>query len=206
MGGSPAVIAKARESFNKGEYRWVAQVMKHVVFAEPDNREARELEADALEQLGYQAESGPWRNAFLMGAFELRNGVPKVEGAETASPDTIRAMTPEMVLAYMAMRLDAQQAAGKRIAINWEFPDLKQTYAVEVEDSVLIYTDGTHLPEADATLVMPKTSLSDIQLGTTTLDAEVSAGRVKITGSKAKVGELMSMLVKFDPLFNIVTP
>src|SRR5262249_19679196 len=80
MGGAGEVIKKARESFGKGEYRWVAQVMNQVVYAEPNNKEARELEADALEQLGYQAESGPWRNAFLMGAFELRNGVPKITG------------------------------------------------------------------------------------------------------------------------------
>lgn len=206
MGGSAAVIQKARDSFAKGEYRWVAQVMNQVVFAEPDNREARELEADALEQLGYQTEAATWRNAFLMGAYELRNGVPKIAGAETASPDTIRAMTPEMVLQYMGMRLDAQKAEGKRVTINWTFPDLKQNYAVEIENSVLIYTEGKHLDDADASVVMPKTSLSDIQLGTTTLDDELAAGRVKVTGSKEKVGEMLGLLVKFDPLFNIVTP
>ena len=206
MGGAPAVIAKARDSFAKGDYRWVAQVMNQVVFADPDNKEARELEADALEQLGYQAEAGTWRNAFLMGAYELRNGVPKVAGAETASADTIRAMTPEMVLQYMGMRLNAQNAAGKKLTINWSFPDLKQTFAVEVNDSVMIYTEGKKLDHPDATVVMPKSSLSEIQLGTTTINDEVTAGRVKITGDKTKVDDLMGMLVKFDPLFNIVTP
>jgi len=206
MGGSAAVIRKARESFTKGEYRWVAQVMNQVVFAEPENSAARELEADALEQLGYQAEAGTWRNAFLMGAFELRNGVPKLPAIETASADTIRAMTPEMVLQYMGMRLDAQKAAGKQIAINWNVPDLKKTYAIEIDNSVLMYTEGKQLKDADATVSMPKNSLSEIQLGTTTLDGEVATGRVKIAGNKAKVDEMLGLLVKFDPLFNIVTP
>ena len=76
MGGSQTVIARARQAFKAGDYRWVAQIMNHVVFAEPNNQAARELEADALEQLGYQAESGIWRNHYLTGAFELRNGVP----------------------------------------------------------------------------------------------------------------------------------
>lgn len=206
MGGSAEVIRKARESFRKGEYRWVAQVMNQVVFADPDNREARELEANALEQMGYQAEAATWRNAFLMGAFELRNGVPRIPATQSASPDTIRAMTPEMVLDYMAMRLDAKKAEGKHIAINWVLPDIKQLYALRVQNSVLVYTGDEQMPNADATLTMPKAILAEIQLGTTTLDREVSAGSVTVAGNREKVNELLGMLVRFDPLFNIVTP
>ena len=100
MGGADAVLSKAKESYAKGEYRWVAQVVNHVVFADPDNRAARELQADALEQLGYQAESGPWRNFYLTGAKELREGVKKLPTPNTASPDTVRAMTLEMFFDY----------------------------------------------------------------------------------------------------------
>src|SRR3546814_13573213 len=95
MGGADAVLAKARESYAKGEYRWVAEVVNHVVFAEPDNQDARNLQADALEQLGYQAESGPWRNFYLTGAKELREGVTQLPTPNTASPDIVRSMTPE---------------------------------------------------------------------------------------------------------------
>jgi alkyl sulfatase BDS1-like metallo-beta-lactamase superfamily hydrolase len=86
MGGADAVLAKAKESYAKGDYRWVAQVVNHVVFADPDNQAAKDLQADALEQLGYQAESGPWRNFYLTGAKELREGVAKLPTPNTPAP------------------------------------------------------------------------------------------------------------------------
>src|SRR5262249_6373677 len=95
MGGAAAVLQKARVDIDKGEYRWVAEALKHVVFADPSNRDAKELLADTYEQMGYQAESGPWRAEYLMGAYELRNGIPNLPVANTASPDTIKAMPPE---------------------------------------------------------------------------------------------------------------
>ena len=206
MGGADAVIQKARASFDKGDYRWVAEVMKQVVFANPDNQAAKNLEADALEQLGYQAEAGTWRNAFLMGAYELRNGVPKITGAQTASPDTIRAMTPEMVLDYMAMRLDAKKAEGQRLRINWILPDIKERFAISVQNSVLMYNAEATSPDADVTVTMPKTVLSELQLGATTLEKEISSGRIQIDGRKEALDQLLAMQVRFDPLFNIVTP
>ena len=98
MGGAAAVLQKAKADFDKGEYRWVAEALKHVVFADPNNKEGKELLADTYEQMGYQAESGPWRSVYLQGAFELRNGVPQAGGINTASPDTIKAMPPEMTV------------------------------------------------------------------------------------------------------------
>ena len=112
MGGADAVLKKAKADFDKGEYRWVAEALKHVVFADPNNKEGKELLADAYEQMGYQAESGPWRSVYLQGAFELRNGVPKAGGINTASPDTIRAMSPEMLFDYLARA--AQRREGRR--------------------------------------------------------------------------------------------
>ena len=97
MGGADAVIVRARADFGKGEFRWVASAMKQVVYADPANRTARELGADALEQLGYQAESATWRNAYLQGASELRNGTPNIPGFSTANPDTLRAISNEQV-------------------------------------------------------------------------------------------------------------
>jgi alkyl sulfatase BDS1-like metallo-beta-lactamase superfamily hydrolase len=206
MGGAPAVIQKARDSYAKGDYRWVAEVMKQVVFADPNNQEARNLEADALEQLGYQAESGPWRNVFLMGAYELRNGVPKALGAQTASPDTIAAMTNEMLIDYMGVQLNGPKAAGKTITLNWTQPDTKATFVLKVDNAVLHYKQGAPDPKADATLTMPRERYNAILLGTTTLDAETKAGHAKVTGNAAQLTEFLGMLDTFNPMFNVVTP
>ena len=96
----------------------MAEALKHVVFADPNSKEGKELLADTYEQMGYQAESGPWRSVYLQGAFELRNGVPQAGGINTASPDTIKAMAPEMMFDYLAVRLNGEKAAGKKIALN----------------------------------------------------------------------------------------
>jgi alkyl sulfatase BDS1-like metallo-beta-lactamase superfamily hydrolase len=102
MGGAAAVLKKDKESSNKGDYRWVAEVVNHVVFADPNNNAAREMQADAFEQMGYQAESGPWRNFYLSGAKELREGVKDLGAPNTASPDTIRAMKLDLLFDYAA--------------------------------------------------------------------------------------------------------
>ena len=139
MGGSKQIIKKAREYYNKGEYRWVAEVMNKVVFAEPDNQEAKNLAADALEQLGYQTENGTWRNEYLMGAYELRNGKPHIPADYgLGSPDATKAMTNEMFLDFMGIRLDGTKAEGKTISVNWELPDTKEKYIITLENSVLM--------------------------------------------------------------------
>nr|WP_322032053.1 alkyl sulfatase dimerization domain-containing protein [Paraburkholderia sp. J76] len=206
MGGVPAVITKARDAYGKGDYRWVAQVMNLAVYADPNNQEAKNLEADALEQLGYQSEAGPWRDVYLMGAYELRNGIPKIPAVQTASPDTIRAMTPEMALEFLSMHIDGDKADGKKISVNWIFPDLHKEYAVHLENSVLIYNEGKQDPSPDVTLTMPKSSLDNIMLHQTNLDKEVQAGRAKVDGDRGKISELLSLTDSFNPLFPIVTP
>ncbi|MCD3105050.1 hypothetical protein GFK09_23235, partial [Salmonella enterica subsp. enterica serovar Enteritidis] len=118
MGGADAILQKAKADFDQGNYRWVAQVVSKVVFADPNNQNARNLEADALEQLGYQAESGPWRNFYLTGAQELRNGVVKGPTPNTASPDTVRAMTPEMFFDFLAVHINGEKAGNARAVFN----------------------------------------------------------------------------------------
>ncbi len=205
MGGAQAVITKAKQSFDKGDYRWVAEVLKHVVFADPKNAAARNLQADALEQLGYQTENPTWRNEFLMGAFELRNGVVKIP-ISTAGPDTVHAMTDDMVLDFMGIKLNGPKAWGRASTFNWKFPETNANYAVKLQNGVLIYTANKQLPQVDATVTWPRDSIAGILFGTTTLDKEVAAGRLKIEGNQQKVSELMGLLDTFNPLFNIVTP
>ena len=206
MGGPAAVIARARESFNKGEYRWVAQVMNHVVFADPENRQARELQAAALEQLGYQTENPTWRNEYLMGANELRHGVPRAIAMRVDSRDTLRAMTVELLLDYLGIRLNGPRAEGKTITMNWSFTDTGETYAVTLENAALTYTAGMRLPAADATITFRRATLDRVLVGETTLDKEIEAGSIRIQGDRRKLAELLSLLDSFEPMFNIVTP
>ncbi|MEK6214899.1 MAG: MBL fold metallo-hydrolase, partial [Vibrio fluvialis] len=140
MGGESAAIQKAQADFDKGNYRWVAEVLKHVVFANPQSKKGKELLADAYEQLGYQSESGPWRSVYLQGAYELRNGTPSAGGVQTASPDIIKNMPPEMLFDYLAVRILPEKAEAKKFAINLNFTDLDEKYTLYLEDSVLIHT------------------------------------------------------------------
>ena len=206
MGGAAAVIAKARESFAKGEYRWVAQVLNHVVFADPANIEARTLAADALEQLGYQAESAPWRNAYLVGAGELRNGPPANPGAVPFSADTIRAMTLDMYFDFLGIRLNGPKAAGKKLTLNWNFTDTGDQYLLELENGVLVYTKGKQAADADATLNLTRAVLDAVALQQTAFPKELAAGTVSITGNPAAFGQLMGLMDTFDRVFPIVTP
>ena len=204
MGGSAAILEKAKVDFDKGEYRWVADAVKQVVFAEPDNVKAKNLLADTLEQLGYQAESGPWRSVYLQGAYELRNGVPTVAGAAAASPDIIRAMSPEMLFDYMAIRLNGERAAGKRLVLNFNFTDLNKQYALTVENAVLNHSDKA-ASQADLNLTLSKATLDDIQLGKVSLEQAIASGNLKLDGRKEAFGELLGLMDKFNFWFNVVS-
>jgi alkyl sulfatase BDS1-like metallo-beta-lactamase superfamily hydrolase len=205
MGGSAAVIEKAKKSFEQGEYRWVAQVMNQVVFAEPDNQDARNLEADALEQLGYQAESGPWRNFYLSGAMELRNGIVKLPpNMTTTSPDVVKAMPVDMLFDLLGVMLNGPKAAGKTIKLNFNFTDTKQLYTLVLENGVLIYNPGKQLKDADETLTLKRSILNEVLLGEATFQAKMQSGEIKTAGDKNKLGELLMLMDKFDINFPIV--
>lgn len=206
MGGADAVLQKAKQSFDEGDYRWVAQVVHHVVFAEPNNKEAKELEADALEQLGYQAESGPWRNVYLSGAKELREGVTKLPTPNTASPDTVKAMTPEMFFDYLSVRVDRTKAADAKIALNFNLGDSGGKYLIELENGVLNHTKDHQAANADATVVLTRNTLDNIILQETKLADAISTGQVEVNGNQAKVEELVSYLDNFEFWFNVATP
>lgn len=207
MGGADEVIARAREDFEKGDYRWVAQVMSQVVFADPSNLEARALEADALEQLGYQTEAGTWRNWYLAGAYELRNGVPEAPAAGgNRGADTVKAMTIPLIFDYWGIRLNAALAEGKQIVINWSFTDTGETYALTLRNSALTYRGDWQDPDADLTLTLARPTLDAITLGQAQFGQEVAAGNIWLEGDGKKLGELLSMLETFNPVFPMVTP
>jgi len=206
MGGSAAVLSKAHGYYNKGEYRWVAEVVNHVVFAEPQNAAAKQLLADAYEQLGYQSESAPWRNFYLTGAMELRNGVRKLPAPNPQSPDTIQAMPLDMFLDYLGIRLNGDRAAGKTAAFNLVLTDTKENYVLGVENSALHYSRNATSKSPDATVTMTRADLNNIMMGKTNMQKLVMGGNVKIDGDGQKLGDFVSWLDSFDFWFNIVTP
>jgi alkyl sulfatase BDS1-like metallo-beta-lactamase superfamily hydrolase len=207
MGGSAAVIARARDDFKAGEFRWVASIMNQVVFADPANREARELGAAALEQLGYQAEAGTWRNAYLMGAMELRSGVPRPPGnSSTVNADVLRALPLDLIFDFMAVRLDAARAEGRRIIINWTFSDTSETYVLNLENATLTNASGRLSEQADASFTLTRATFDAILSRQRGFPAAIAAGEVKFTGNPTKFGELVAMLDEFSPAFPIVEP
>jgi alkyl sulfatase BDS1-like metallo-beta-lactamase superfamily hydrolase len=206
MGGIEAVIAKAEKSYEQGEYRWVAQVMNHVVFADPKNQKARHLAADALEQLGYQAESGTWRNLYLTGAMELREGLRQIDAPMLKSPDTVKALSLDLLFDYMATRLNGPKAKGKKMVINFEFIDTKQKYTVMVANSVLDYSTGMQSKGYDTHVILSRSVLDEILLNRANLEEKIATGEVKVSGEKDKLVELFSLLDKFEFWFNIVEP
>ncbi|MFN8499331.1 MAG: alkyl sulfatase dimerization domain-containing protein [Anaerolineae bacterium] len=206
MGGAESLLAKARESFAKGEYRWVAQVVNHLVFADPENAAARALQADALEQLGYQAESGPWRNFYLSGAKELRDGVVELAAPKSVTPDTVRATPLDMFFDLLAVRLNGPMAAGKVITLNARFTDIGEDYVVRVENGVLNHVRGKQADDADATLITTRAALDRVALGEVTAPQLLATGEARIEGDPAKLVEFLSLMDTFEFWFNIVTP
>ncbi len=176
------------------------------MFANPDNTEARTSLALTYEQLGYQAESGPWRNFYLTGAMELRNGVNRVPVPSTNSPDVVRALSLETYLDYLAVRLNGPEAAGREITLNFTLPDRGDEFVIFVANGVLNYTLGRHEDDAQATVTMDRAVLDDINLGQTTIDDAISSGLVTIEGDADRFTEFLSLLDRFDFWFDIVTP
>ncbi|WP_188568636.1 alkyl/aryl-sulfatase [Undibacterium terreum] len=206
MGGADNIIKRAREDYKQGNYRWVATVANHLVYADPSNREARELAADALEQMGYQAEAGTWRNAYLFGAYELRNGMPKINPPSSLTADALQALSLDMFFDFLGVRLNAGRADGKHIVINWQFTDTRQTYVLNLENSALTYTSGKAADKADTSLVLDRPTLNAIMLKQMTFPQAVQSGKIKLGGPPDKLVELFSMLDEFNPMFEVIEP
>lgn len=205
MGGADALLDKARESFEEGDYRWVAEVVNHLVFAEPDNEEARALLADAYEQLGYQAESGPWRNFYLSGARELREGVPESSPLKV-SEGMAAGMPLEDLFKAMAIRLNGPKAEGRAFAFNFDFTDIGEVWSLTLENSVLHAFPNR--PHAAPTATLKLTARDFKLLMTQIVDAPtlIGEGRLAIDGDASAFAELAGLFDRFTPRWPIVTP
>ena len=206
MGGADAVLRRARQDFAKGEFRFVAEAMSHVVFADPANTEARGLGADALEQLGYAAESATWRNAYLLGALELRRGVPATAARAPISPDVVRAMSLDLFFDYLGIRLDADKADGRQIVINWVFADLDRRYVMNLENCALTCLADRQSDGADATVTLERAVLNRLVLREVSFADAVAQGQARIDGDAAKVAKLFGLLDDFSLMFEVIEP
>ncbi len=204
MGGAESLLAQARASFDAGDYRWVAEVVNHLVFAEPGNTAARELQADALEQLGYQAESATFRNAYLMGARELRNGPPP--SLPVTRSGLVAALTIEQAFDAIAIRLRAEAVGGVDAAINFTFTDLGESWVLGLSNRTLHAVKGRHEASAAATVTLTRTRFLSIITGETTLANAASAGDVKLDGDATALGAIFGNLDTFQSGFAIVEP
>jgi alkyl sulfatase BDS1-like metallo-beta-lactamase superfamily hydrolase len=207
MGGAAAVIARARADFAKGEFRWVAQVMKEVVYAEPENTEARALCANALEQMGYQAESATWRNAFLYGAQELRHGVFQIPARGTMGADTLAGLATDVFFDLMAIRLDAAQAAGQSMVLNWRFTDRDEKLALTLRHSTLTHRMGHWSKQAVASITTSRATIDAIVLRKTTASDAMASGAIEVDGDVTRLAALFEMLEQpAGFMFDVLTP
>lgn len=205
MGGPDAVLEKAEAAYDAGDYRWVAEVVNHLVFADPDNQAARELQARALTQLGYQAESGPWRNFYLAGAQELREGVVPTP-APRIGADVMATMTPENFFDFLAVHLNPEKAGDQALTINFDFTDVDQQYVLSLENAVLNNTEGLVAENADVSFALSRMAFGALLLKKATLQQLAENGQITFDGDPQALGRLVSMLDTFDPWFPIVEP
>jgi alkyl sulfatase BDS1-like metallo-beta-lactamase superfamily hydrolase len=205
-GGEVALLQKAREAFERGEYRWVAELLNHLVFANPENAEARHLQADTFEQLGYQAESSTFRNSYLMGAQELRQGPPPAARTQIRGKGLLMAMTIQQVFDTLAVRLKSDEVAGVTVSLNWTFTDINEKWLVGISHRTLFSTPGRHDPQAAASIITTRHTLLEVITQSTTFLEQIQAGNIFIEGDSTALITVLGNLDTFQTNFSIVEP
>ena len=205
-GGAAALLDQARAAHARGDYRWVAEILNHLVFADPDNQEARGLLAEAYDQLGYQAESGPWRDIYLTGAFELRHGGPATGFDLSSMMDMIEHAPLARFLDAMAARLNADKAEGKKMTINLILTDLGATHVLELDNSVLRHYERDPDPEANASLKITHQLYLRMLTGQAGLKETLFSDHLSVDGSRLALFNFFRLFDKPDGTFDIVTP
>jgi alkyl sulfatase BDS1-like metallo-beta-lactamase superfamily hydrolase len=206
LGGAAELRRKAGEAFDRGEYRWAAELLNHAVFADPDDAAARELLARSYDQLGYQAESGPWRDVYLTGAFELRFGVPPATLSLAGALDLLRHTPVERFFDAMATRLDGPAADGKELALNFVFTDLGETHVLVLENAVLHHARRDPDPTAAATVRLTKEFLLRLATRQAGLRELIFSDELEVEGSRLDLLSFFSLLDAPAGDFAIVTP
>jgi alkyl sulfatase BDS1-like metallo-beta-lactamase superfamily hydrolase len=204
MGGSSKIIAKGKSLFNEGKYKYAMEILNKLVYAEPTNQEAKDLLADNFEQLGYQAESPSVRNSYLAGAYELRNGIPTGASPKTGSPDLVGAISTELFLDFLGVRLDSKKVGDTHFTINLITPDNNEKFAVELSNATLTNVAGFQAKNADLTLTVNRGDLLQVMFGQTTFEELLKSGKAKAAGDVTVLGKLAGMLDTFEVGFEIM--
>ncbi|HET9063895.1 MAG TPA: alkyl sulfatase dimerization domain-containing protein, partial [Candidatus Binatia bacterium] len=206
MGGADKVLEHGRTAYEAGEYRWAATLLDHLVFAEPDNAEAKTLLASTYDQLGYQAESGPWRDVYLTGAYELRHGAQGSAIKIESTTNMLRHTPIDRFFASMAARLNGPEADGKDTRINFSFTDAGESYVAWIENSVLQYRRADPDPNADATIKLTRDFLIRSATGQAGIRDMIFSKDLDVDGSRLALLLFFSLLDRPDGNFPIVTP
>ena len=204
MGGAKKIMKKGGKLYDQGKYLEASEILDKLVFAEPQNQAGKDLLADVYEQLGYQQENPGLRNAFLAGAYELRSGIPGGASPKTGGPDMIRAMSTELFLDFIAIRMDSREAEGKEFKINLVTPDNGEKYLIELSNETLTNIEGYQADDADLSITIDRADLELVMRGEKTLAAQIDDGTAKITGDRGVLDQLRSMLVTFELGFEIL--
>ena len=204
MGGAARIMARAQQLHDEGQYKLATEILNKLVQAEPQNQPAKDLLADVFEQLGYQQENPGLRNSFLAGAYELRTGIPQGEAVSSSSPDVIRAMTTELFLNFLGIRMDSRKAEGLRFTINFVTPDNGEKFVVEMANATLTNIQGFQAPKPDLTLTINRSDLEQVMAGQKTLEAQIAAGVARVQGDASLLQKLAATMVDFDPRFEIL--
>jgi len=204
MGGADKILARGKQLHDEGKYLLAAEIVDKLVQAEPQNQVAKDLLADIFEQIGYQQENPGLRNSFLAGGYELRSGIPAGETANTTSPDVVRAMSTELFLNFLAIRMDSRKAEGMRFTMNLLTPDNGEKFIVELENATLTNIKGFLASKPDLTLTINRSDLELTMVGVKTLEAQIVQGTAKVEGDVGILRQLASTMVDFDPRFEIM--
>ncbi|MCE9554863.1 MAG: MBL fold metallo-hydrolase [Planctomycetes bacterium] len=204
MGGAEKILARGRELHDQGKYLLAQEILNKLIQAEPQNQAAKGLLADVFEQIGYQQENPGLRNSFLAAAYELRSGIPQGQTADSSSPDVIRAMSTELFLNFLGIRMDSRKAEGMRFTINLVTPDNGEKFLIELENATLTNIQGFLADNPDLTLTINRSDLEKTMMGAKTLTAQIQEGTAKVQGDVSILKKLASTMVDFDPRFQIM--
>jgi alkyl sulfatase BDS1-like metallo-beta-lactamase superfamily hydrolase len=204
IGGIDAVLERAGAAADEGDLRWAAELANHAVFADPEHGAARELQAQVLERLGHGSENATWRNFFLTGAKELREGVARAPALRVA-PEMVAQLPVAQILDGMALRIDGPRAFETEISIVFELADTGEAHTLTLENAVLTHRPGRR-EGTDATLRLERAALDELIAETSTAPDLLAAGRLEIEGDGTKLAELFGLMDEPDPNFAIVTP
>jgi alkyl sulfatase BDS1-like metallo-beta-lactamase superfamily hydrolase len=205
-GGTDKLLAAGRAAIKAGDYRWAAELLNKLVFAQPDNQAARAALASAYDQMGYQAESGAWRNYYLAGAATLRGNAVQSLSGNGQSRSFVSAIPTAVFFDALATRFDAAKGVTLKGTFQFVMPDSKETVAVVVGGGVEVPRYGIKDAAPTATITLNRTTLDDVMLGQAQFPALMQSGAIKIDGDRMAFLSWFALHPPADPRFNIVVP